>query len=819
MIKNYFTVALRTLVRNRLYTVLNVAGLTFGLTCFLLIGLYLFDELTFDQQHTHANRIYQVVEHKNVKGEETTIAAASFKLAEVSKQSIPEVENTTRMSRIGRANLVNPQNPVNFQETITIADENFLEIFDFPLISGDKRTALKEPNSIVINEELATRLFGSTQVLGKQLQWSYLDTPHRITGILKNHPKNSSFTFNSLISENTNSDEFKNIAATDWLSNGFSVYALLRNGAMPETAAAKMTNMVLANFKPEQGTRLHFSLQALKDMHLHSENIVDGARNSNVEPIPKGNLGYVRMFSFVSLFVLFIAGINYMNLSTARASNRAKEIGVRKSIGAVRHNLVYQFLFEALLITSLAFVLAVLFLNLLLPPFNNFVEKQLSFDLSTNYRVWLLAVSATVLIGLISGSYPALLLSGFKPVALLKGMKINQSGSLGLRKGLVVFQFTVSIVLIIGTIVLYRQVKFMNNTNLGFNKDLLVVIDVNTGKARSASEAIKAEMAAIPTVKSVSLTSRVPGEWKMYQRVKVNAQGNRTEPEVAYFFGADRDFLNTFDIKLAQGRNFDNLSDSSSVLLNETAARLLNITNPAGQFVEIPVASSNGTDFEAVFSNGTPFKAKVVGIVKDFHFQSLKEKIAPLVLGYNRNPVHPIDYYTARIEPANIPATLDKLKSVLLRADADEPFKYHFLDEQLARFYMEDSRRQTLMIWTALAAIFIACLGLFGLATYSAEQRVKEIGIRKVLGASSFSLATLLSKDFLKLVLISNLIAFPLAWWSVNQWLQEYAYHVNLEWWVFALAALLAIVIAVLTVSYQSVKASLVNPLENLKGD
>ncbi|WP_439558424.1 ABC transporter permease [Dyadobacter sp.] len=819
MIKNYFTVAIRTLVRNRLYTVLNVAGLTFGLTCFLLIGLYLFDELTFDQQHINANRIYRVVEHKNVKGEETTIAAASFKLAEVSKQSIPEVENTTRMSRIGRANLVDPQNPVNFQETVTIADQNFLEIFDFPLILGDKRTALKEPNSIVINEELAMRIFGNTQVLGKQLQWSYLDTPHRITGVLKNQPKNSSFTFNSLISENTNSDEFKNITAADWSSNGFSVYALLRDGAKPETAAAKMTNMVLANFKPENGTRVHFSLQALRDMHLHSENIIDGARNSNVEAMPQGNLGYVRMFSFVSLFVLFIAGINYMNLSTARASNRAKEIGVRKSIGAVRQNLVYQFLFEAVLITGLAFILAVLCLNLLLPPFNNFVEKQLSFGLSTNYRVWLLAVGATVLIGLISGSYPALLLSGFKPVALLKGMKINQSGSLGLRKGLVVFQFTVSIVLIIGTIALYRQVKFMNNTNLGFNKDLLVVIDINTGKAREASEAIKTEMAAIPAVKSVSLTSRVPGEWKTYRQVKVNAQGNGTDPEVAYFIGADKDFLNTFDIKLTQGRNLDNPSDSASVLLNETAARLLNITNPAGQFVEIPGVSESGGDFEKVYQDGTPFKAKVVGIVKDFHFQSLREKIAPLVLGYNHNPVQLIDYYTARIEPGNIPATLEKLKAVLVRADRDEPFEYHFMDEQLARFYMEDYRRQTLMIWTALAAIFIACLGLFGLATYSAEQRVKEIGIRKVLGASSFSLATLLSKDFLKLVLISNLIAFPLAWWSVNQWLQEYAYHVDLEWWVFALAALLAIVIAVLTVSYQSVKASLVNPLENLKGD
>lgn len=817
MIRNYFAVAVRTLVRSRLYTALNVAGLTFGLTCFLLIGLYLFDELTFDQQHADANRIYRVIEHKDVKGAETSIAAASFKLAEASKQSIPEVENTTRMSRIGRANLINPENPINFQESITVVDQNFLEIFDFPLISGDKRTALKEPNSIVVNEALAMRLFGTAQVVGRQVQWGHLDTPHKITGVLKNHPKNSSFTFNSLIPEATGSESYKQAAASDWSSNGFTVYTLLRGDAAPETVATKMTSLVLSNFKPEKGTRLHFSLQALKDIHLRSENIVDGARNANVEAIPQGNLVYIKMFGFVSLFVLFIAGINYMNLSTARASNRAKEIGVRKSIGAVRQNLIYQFLFEALLITGLAFVLSVLLLNLLLPPFNNFVQKELSLNFSTGYQIWLLAIGATVLIGLLSGSYPALLLSGFKPVALLKGIKVDQRGSLGFRKGLVVFQFTVSIVLIVGSIVLYRQVRFMDNADLGFNKDLLVVIDVNTGKAKNAHEAIKAQMAAIPSVKSVSVTSRVPGEWKMYRRVKVTGGG--AEPKVAYFFGADKDFLSTFDIKLAAGRNFKNPSDSTSVLLNETAARQLNMTNPAGQLVEIPAVSANGGDFEAVQADGTPFKAKVVGIVKDFHFQSLKEKVAPLVLAYNQNPIHGIDYYTARIEPGNIETTLAKLKAVMLKADSDDPFEYHFLDDQLARFYMEDYRRQTLVIWTALAAILIACLGLFGLATYSAEQRVKEIGIRKVLGASSMSLAVLLSTDFLKLVLISNVIAFPVAWWSVNQWLSAYSYHVQPEWWIFVLAAVAAIAIALLTVSYQSVRASLLNPLDNLKSD
>lgn len=818
MFRNYLTIAIRTLFRNKLYAVLNIAGLTFGLTCFLLIGLYVFDELTFDRQHTNANRIYRVVEHKNVKGEETTIGAASYQLAEGSKRTIPEVENTTHIRRTGRANLVDPANPVNFQETVTVVDENFLRVFDFPLLSGDRLTALKEPNSIVINEELARRLFGSVDVLGKKLQWGHMDAPSRITGVLKNHPPNSSFDFNNLISESTD-EGFRKFTATDWSSNGVAVYALLRDGAKPETVAQKMTRMVLSNHRPEKGTSLHFSLQALTDMHLHSAEIADGARNTNVEAMAQGNPVYMKVFSFVALFVLFIAGINYMNLSTARASSRAREIGVRKSIGAVQKNLVFQFLFEAILVTGISFLLALGLLNLLLPYYNEFVDKQLSLGLRTHYRIWLMAIGATALIGLISGSYPALLLSGFKPVMLLKGLKINQNASAGFRKGLVVFQFTVSIVLIIGTIVLYQQVRFMNTTNLGFSKDLLVVVDVNTGKARSGFEAIKAEMEAIPSVKSVSVTSRVPGEWKMYRRVKINTASSRTEPATAYFFGADKDFTTTFGVQLAKGRNFVNPADSTSVLMNETAARLLNITEATGQYVEIPTVSSNGGDFEPVNESGAPFKARVVGIVKDFHFQSLRDKIAPLVLGYNQNPIHGIDYYTAKIAPGNIPATLEKMKAAMVRADADDPFEYHFLDQQLARFYLEDYRRQTLMTWTALSAIFIACLGLFGLATYSVEQRVKEIGIRKVLGATTFSLTRLLSKDFLALVLIANLIAFPLAWWAIHQWLREYAYHIDPEWWVFAAAAALAVLIALITVSYQSIKASLTNPLENLKND
>jgi putative ABC transport system permease protein len=821
MLRNYFTVALRTLRRNKLYTVLNVAGLTFGITCFLLIGLYLFDELTFDQQHIQADRIYRVIEHKSARGEVTTIAAASYKLADESAKNIAEVEKTTRVRRTGRGNLIDPQNPVNFQETITIADEEFLQLFDFPLLLGDKSTALKEPNSIIINEDLAMRLFNNAHVLGKTLKFGPIDSPLTITGILKNHPRNSSFDFNSVVSEASfqNRPFYKKAVANDWSSVDYSVYALLKPHANPETVSAKLTRLVLANVKPEVGTTLAYSLQALKDVHLHSEGIVDGARNANVAAMTQGNPLYIRIFSIIGLFVIGIAGINYMNLSTARAANRLKEIGVRKSIGAERSNLVYQFLFEALLVTSFSFGLALLLVNIVLPAFNQFTNKQLSLGFATDYRIWGTAISATVLIGLFSGSYPAFLLSGFKPLSLLKGLKINQSSSLSLRKSLVIFQFTIAVVLMIGTVVIYRQVRFMNTTDLGFNKDLLVVIDVNTKKAKENYEVIKADMVKIPSVKQVSVTSRVPGEWKTIRLVKINKQGHNDEPKVAYLFGADKDFLNTFKVRLAKGRNFTNLADSTSVLLNETAARLLNITEPSGLLVEIPTVSEQGDGFQPVNADNTPFRARVVGIVNDFHFQSLRDKIEPLVLAYSTNPIHRIDYYTARIDIKNVAETLEKLKAVMISADQDDPFEYHFLDQQLARFYIEDARRQTILIWVSLATIFIACLGLFGLATYAAEQRVKEIGIRKVLGASVFNVTSLLSKDFLKLVLTANFIAFPIAWFAMDMWLEEYAYHIDIEWWMFAMAGVLAFAIALLTISYQSIKGALVNPVKSIRSE
>ncbi len=818
MIKSYFKTGFRNLWRNKLYSSLNVTGLTFGIVCFLLIGLYVFDELTFDLQHANAARIYRVVEHKNVSGEATIIAAASFKLADESKNSIPEVENSARLLRI-RANLVDPENPVPFQETITFAKENFLEIFNFPLIAGDRHTALKEPNTIIINEDLARRIFNSVDVLGRNVAFNHMQTPLKITGILKNHPYNSSFTFASIVSESTvyNQDEFKQAMESGWASNSFSVYVLLRPGSNEDSVARKMTRLVLSNFSPGPSTTLAYSLQPLRDMHLRSEGIVDGGRNTNVEAIPQGNPLYIKIFFFTAIFVLIIAGINYTNLTTARASGRIREIGVRKTIGAIRSNLVGQFLIESLLTTIISFVLAVVIVKLLLPPFNQFAGKQLSLGISTGYRFWLIAVAMVFMMGFLSGGYASLLLSRLKPVALLKGLKMQSSGDLSVRKSLVIFQFTISTVMTIGTIVLFMQVNYMNNTDLGFNKDLMVVIDVNVDKARTNFEVLKNEMTKVPAVKDVSVTSRVPGEWKLFRRVKLRNEGS-TDDQTAYFFSADKDFMKTYEIELAQGRNFDTRADSSNIIINETAARMLNIAEASGQVVEIG-AVSRGGDFRPLNTNNVPFKPRVIGIVTDFHFQSLRDKIEPLIVAYNENPIQPIDYYSVKISSMDITGTLDKLKAIMMRNDENEPFEFHFLDDQLALFYVEDERRQTLLGWVALATILIACLGLFGLATYSAEQRVKEIGVRKVLGATIVNLVSLLSKDFIKLVLIANAIAFPIAWWATNRWLQQYAYHIELRWWVFLLAAILASMIALLTVSYQAFRAAMSNPVKSLRSE
>ena len=809
MIKHYFKIVLRNLWRNKTYSFINIFGLTLGLVCFLLIALYVFDELTYDGFHQNANNIYRVVETKvSPQGKESKIAAVSYKISEQSPVLIPEVKKAARFSAFGRSNVSDPSSTNTFYEMFNLANQDFLTVFDFKLLEGNRATALTAPRSVIMTEEAAKRIYGVSSVLGKTLRIDRDSLPYTITGVLENFPANSHISFNLIFSESSiTGSGYQNFIASDWTSNQYPTYLALDKNADIKKATQKLEQLVNSNRK-ENDQKTSFALQPLRAIHFHS---------AEIEGTPmerKGNLSYIYVFSVVALFVLLIACINYMNLTTARFAGRGKEIAVRKVTGAMRGNLIKQFLSEALFMAIIALILALGITKLLLPSFNSFSEKQLDLGLTTDPRIWIGVIITVVVVGLFAGAYPALFQSRLKPLMLLKN-KIQQSkGQLSLRKGLVVFQFFLSIIMVVATIVVFLQMKYVNTTDMGFNKEQLVVVDINSGAVRRGAETIKTEYSKIPSVSSVSVTSRVPGEWKVIPKVKAKSQGTGDVPADMYFMAVDDQFLKTFEVDLHNGRNFTtNPADSSAVVINETAANMFGIKVPSEQLIEIPSLDFSGN----VSQLNEPFRARVVGIVKDFNFRSLREKVAPLILAYPNNPVHNIDYFTIRMNTANVEQTLGQMENVLHKVDANHLFEYNFLDKQWENFYRDDQKRQIIFLVIAALTILIACLGLFGLATYAAEQRIREIGIRKVLGASVSGIVTMLSRDFVKLVLIASVLAIPVAWWMMNSWLNDFAYRTKIYWWVFVIAGVLALLVALLTVGLKALKAAIANPVKSLR--
>ncbi len=779
----------------------------------MLIALYIFDELTFDRFHKNADNIYRIIESKTFTGGKTAkTTGAGFQVSEKAKADIPDIKDAARLSIFGRANVAPADNKTNiFYEDYIITNPGFFSVFSFPLLYGERNNALTEPNSVIITEESAKKYFGESNAIGKLLFIDRDSVPFKVTGILKNFSANSSISFNLAVSEATilKNNDTKKFVASDWASGAFSTYFLLNKNANIPALNTKLDQLIAANHKTDAGFKSNIQLQALKDVHFYSGDI-EGYSGK------KGNISYMYVFIVIACFIIFIACINYMNLATARFTNRGKEIAIRKVAGASRLNLTKQFLTEALLVTSFSVILSLVFVNMLLPAFNSFTEKDLTFNFHTDYRIWTGVAGVIIIVTIIAGLYPALFQARLNPLSLLKGKLQLRHGNISLRRILVVFQFTVSIILIAATIIIYQQMQYVNNKDMGFDKDKLVVIDINSGKVRRGAETIKDEYAKLTQVKSVTVTSRVPGEWKTIPSVKVSDGVNNLASEKdMYFLGVDNQFLSTYNIKLLKGRNFfsSGNADSSAVLINEMAAKALGITDASGQIITIPSVSYGG-DFDKF---DKPFVATVVGIVKDFNFQSLHEQLAPMILGFQNNPVQNIDYFTVKLTGGKVDATLKQLDAVLHRIDRNHLFEYHFLDKQWDLLYRDDTIRQAIFFSMALLAILIAALGLFGLTTYAAGQRVKEIGVRKVLGASVGSIVLMLSKDFLKLILIASLIAFPAAWFSMHKWLQDFAYRININWWVFILSAVAAVIIALLTISFQAIKAALVNPVKSLR--
>jgi putative ABC transport system permease protein len=818
MLFNYFKIAFRYLLKNKSFSIINISGLVLGSTCFLLVILYLHDELSYDLFHKDAQQIYRVLQHeKKEDGSIRNVAPVAARIGPEAIKQLPEALDATRLYAFGRLTMGN--DPANRDyETLLSADENFFTFFDFPLIQGDKNTALKEANTIVLSESTAKKYFGSEPAFGKRL-WSNLRANNNpieflVTGVMKDFPKNSHLNIDAIFSDKSWPAVFPwytDHMNSDWSSNGFITYLKMKPGFDEQSKHAfenKITSLTKSNFPPDKEFTSTFSLQALKDLHLYSDNIQGlDMDKAGMKPF------YLYMLGSVAVLILLIACLNYMNLSTAAAYKRTREIGTRKTFGAQKLQLVAQFTGEALILTLIALFISLAVLQTVLPFINSFTEKELS--ISNLPASWISAsIFIIVMAGVASSIYPALIIARVLPAEAIK-KDIKFSGrSLPVRKLLVIIQFSVSIMMIASTLIIYRQINYMRTKDLGFNLENLLVIDINGSALRRNFETVKEEFGKIPEVQSISASTRVPGEWKSFPIANVKSSDGREEELI--WVGIDKDFLHTYDIKLIEGRNFEiGNTDSTKVILTKLAVQQLGLTNPIGQMIEVPGARWGGS----VEKFKEPFKVEVIGVAEDFYFESFRQKMMPVIFGAANTMIQRIDYYTLRITTSDWNSTLNKLRETNNRLDTTNPLEYTFLDNRFEEFYKADEKRGTIFLTFSFAIVFIACLGLFALVSFSIEMRTKEIGIRKVLGASVQNITGMISKEFLLLVIVGCFIAFPISYLIMTSWLNEFAYHISPGAGTYIVSALVAVVIAFITISFLTIKAATSNPVNALKNE
>jgi putative ABC transport system permease protein len=789
MIKNYLKTAWRNMLRNKVFSVINIMGLALGLTCSLLIMLWVQDEKNVDAFHTNGKDLYQVYERNYYDGKVTADYPTQGLLAEELKRVIPEVQHASGFE------YASPGNGSTFESGEKIAkmngmfaSEDFLSMFSFPLLQGKAATAISEPGNIAISKKMAEYFFGNAEdAVGKSIRFENKDEL-KITAVFQNVPSNSSLQFDFL---RTWSDFVKE---NDWVHNWGNTdpqtFIQLKSGVDAANVETKIKDFIYRYTRKDKSFVTELALQPFTEKYLHStfkNGYVDG-----------GRIEYVRLFTVIAVFILLIACINFMNLATARSAKRAKEVGIRKVVGALRSALIAQFVGEAVLTTFFSVVIALALAALLLPAFNSLTNKQLSIPF-TQLNFWLAVTGLLITTGFVAGSYPALFLSSLKPVRVLKGaLKFSWSAAF-FRKALVIFQFALSIFLIIATIVVYKQMNYIQTKNLGYNRDNLLYIPIE-GDLVKNYELFKQEALSNTNIINVSKMRNSPTEIS-HHTTSISWQGKDVNLTVPFADGVvGYDFAKTMNLQLQSGRDFskDFATDSTAFLVNETAIKKIGLTNPVGQ----TIAWGN-------------HKGTVIGVLKDFHFNSLHQTIEPLIMRLDEN----WNWGTilVRIKAGKTKDAIAQLQKICKELNPKFPFTYQFSDLEYARRYASEAVVSKLANIFAFLAIFISCLGLFGLATFTTQQRTKEIGVRKVLGASAGNIVTLLSANFLKPIAIAFFVAFPIAWYAMNNWLQGYAYKINIEWWMFALAGLLTVCIAFATVSYQSIKAAIANPAKSLR--
>ncbi len=800
MFRNYLKITLRQLWRNRLYSGINIGGLALGMACCLLIALYVYDELSYDRFNANFDHIYRVTEKQKQPGGIFDVAMTPGPLAATLAKDFPEVQQTTRIG--GWFGLLTQGRQSVEPEKMLIVDPAFFSLFSFPLVAGNTKTVFRGPDEVIFSEAMAERFFGASwrkkNVIGQAVQFNKQQTL-MVTGVAKNPPMNSHIQFDVLL-------PFKWVEKNDewsmkWNGNSYHTYVQLR----PDPATGASADPIAFGEKIkgqlkryDGGNETPLLLQPLADIYLHSKFAfgTDFGKRSDI--------AYVRIFVAVGLIVLLIACINFINLATARASGRAKEVGVRKTIGAQRAGLVRQFLGESGLMITLAVFASLLLAEALLPLFNDIAGKTISIPYHLP-MFWLAMAGLTGVVSLLTGLYPAFFLSSFRPALVLKGVFDARAGR-GFRQSLVVGQFALSIALIIGTVVVYRQLYFMQDTKLGFDKSQLLHVRLK-GDLREKAMLFKSQVAQLPGVARASVATSNLVDMMNSSGIEWEGQAPKDEFLITQM-NVDPDFMQTTGMTLATGRNFsaqipsDTASKLGAYLINETAAKRMGYTAISALGKRVKFWGTDGT---------------IIGVLRDFHFRPLRVGIEPFIVRFR-----PKEFYftlLVKTKPGTASRTITALTNAYKKLNPDNPISYGFVDQDLDAQYRAEQRVARIIGCFALLTILVSCLGLFGLAAFTAEQRTKEIGVRKVLGASVSSIVALLSKDFLKLVLIAIVIASPIAWYAMNRWLQDFAYRIDIEWWVFALAGLLAVGIALLTVSFQSVKAALMNPVNSLRSE
>jgi putative ABC transport system permease protein len=820
MFKNYLKTALRNMQRNKVNSILNISGLAIAMSCVIMILMYVRDELSYDRFFANADHLFQVNMTVAYDGPESTTGGNTAPaVGPALKDMYPEVESYARVYRPGdvvvRYNGTAKTENFYSEKNILAVDSNFLQIFNYQVSQGNAAACLAKPNSVVITESTAKKYFAEENPIGKILLFETDRKPFVVTAVLKNIPSNSSFQFDMLEPISAYAEVKKRSWNWGWLQ--VNTWIKLKktisvDGASIARLEAKFPAMVKERaFNNGQsydefikkGGKLSYSLMPFTSVHLHAMPMQVQARLTTLSDIK-----YVYIFSIIALFIIILACVNFMNLSTAQSATRAKEVGIRKVMGSIKTQLIIQFLTEAMLYSFVATIIGLLLVLFLLKPFNEVAGKSLAFNSIITDHIWLFALGLCLFTGLLAGLYPAFYLTSFKPVEVLKGMKLfkNNIGNLLIRNGLVVFQFTISVVLIICTIVMFEQMKYEQSKDLGLNKENVVVI-ANTKRLGNVEESFREELTREPGVIDASISSGIPTKGNFGDGYVPEA--TETDKPLLSDIGlssfmVDKDFIPTLKMQILRGRNFSKeFNDSASVIINETAAKQIGWKEPVGKYLAYP---------------GNSQRFKVIAVVKDFNVASLHELVEPFALFNTSSKTYNLhsSFISVRLQPGNINEQISKIEGKWKSLAPVTPFDFSFLDSEFDALYRSEQHMSTVFCIFTFISIFVACLGLFGLSIFTAERRKKEIGVRKVLGASVQNLVGLLSMEFLRLVTIATLIAFPIAWFAMNKWLENFAYRISMDWWIFLIAGASATAIALITVCFQATKAAIANPVKAL---